>query len=59
MGAQQITFLRRLWFAPFPITMSIFQHRNRARDSLRPFRMAWARILNAVWVMKNNHRDGD
>jgi len=42
MGAQQITFLRRLRLAPFPVSMSIFQHWDGARDSLRPLRMARA-----------------
>lgn len=40
MGAQQITLLRRLRFAPNPFGMSIFQYRNGARDSFRPLRMA-------------------
>ena len=42
MGAQQITFLRRLRLTPFPVSMSIFQHWDGARDPLRPLRMAGA-----------------
>ena len=55
MGAQQITLLRRVRLAPFPITMSIFQHRDGARDSLRPLRMAGPRVFNAMRVVKNDH----
>jgi len=40
MGAQQITFLRRLRLAPFPVSMLIFQHWDGARDPLRLLRMA-------------------
>src|ERR1700730_10109222 len=56
MGAQQITLLRWLRFAPFPITMSIFQHRNGARDPFRPLRMAGSGVFDAMWIVKNDHR---
>ena len=57
MGAQQITFLRRLRLAPFPVSMSIFQDGNGANDSLRAFWMSRGRILRATWIVKNNHSD--
>ncbi|MEY2543272.1 MAG: hypothetical protein QOE81_733, partial [Verrucomicrobiota bacterium] len=56
MSAQQITLLRRLRFVPFPITMSIFQDRDGARDSIRPFRMSGRGVFNAMGIVKNDHR---
>jgi hypothetical protein len=56
MSAQQITLLRRLGLAPFPITMSIFQDRDGARDSIRPFRMSGRGVFSAMGIVKNDHR---
>jgi hypothetical protein len=56
MGAQQITLFRRLRLAPFPITMSIFQYRDGARDPLGALRMAGSGVFNAMWSVENDHR---
>src|SRR5712671_6945478 len=56
MRAQQITFLRRLRFVPFPTTMSIFQDRDAARDPLWPLRMSGGGVFDAMGIVKNDHR---
>jgi len=56
MCSQQCDFIGIEWLAPFPLTMSILQYRDRACDAPWLFRMSGAGILRATGIVKNDHR---
>ena len=55
VSAQYGRVVRRPRFPPFPIAMPALQEWNRARDSFWPLRVPWRRVLDATWIVKNNH----
>jgi hypothetical protein len=56
MRAEQFVIRGSARLAPLPLPMSIFQYRHGLDDSLCPLRMARTGIINAMRIVKNDHR---
>jgi hypothetical protein len=56
MRAQQFMIGRRDRLAPSPLRMPVLDQWRSPSNAVWPFWMAWARIFQAPWIVKNRHQ---